>query len=90
MFPNSKSSLSVEARLGEPQEVLRRMITEKETDLVVMGTQGATGLKGILVGSVASSVMESLNAPILAIPIEAELHLPKSIAFAADDKSLYI
>lgn len=88
LFPGAKTSLSIEARLGEPQEVLRRMITEKETDLVVMGTQGATGLKGILVGSVASSVLERVNAPIMAIPMEAELHLPKSIAFAADDESL--
>lgn len=88
LFPNAKESFLVEARLGEPQEVLRRMIVERETDLVVMGTQGATGLKGILVGSVASSVLERVNAPILAIPMNAELHVPKNIAFAADDQSL--
>jgi hypothetical protein len=41
-----------------------------------------------LVGSGASSVMERVNAPILAIPLEAELPSPKNIAFSADDKSL--
>lgn len=88
IFPQARPKLSIEARLGEPQEVLRRMIEEDMADLIVMGTQGASGLKGILVGSVASSVLERVNAPIIAIPSEAELHLPKNIAFAADDQSL--
>lgn len=88
IFPQAGTDLILEARLGEPQEVLRRMYMDKEADLIVMGTQGATGLKGILLGSVASSVLERVHAPILAIPSEAELQLPKNIAFAADDKSL--
>lgn len=86
--PSLRSRIAIESRLGEPQEVLRKLINEAGADMVVMGTQGATGLKGILVGSVAASVMERVNVPVLAIPAEAEINDPINIAFAADDQSL--
>ena len=39
-----------------------------ETDLIVMGTQGASGLEKVFIGSVTGGVMRQTNIPLLAIP----------------------
>ena len=62
-------------------------------DLIVMGTQGATGLKKITVGSVASKVMEKAGIPVLLIPEKFQWELPEKIVFTtsfqkADSKAL--
>lgn len=44
---------------------------EEETDLIVMGTTGARGLKEIFLGSVTGEILESAHCPVLAIPEEA-------------------
>lgn len=57
---------------------------EENVGLVVMGAQGATGLKGALLGSNTSSVIQKARCPVLAIPegaIFANIH---NVAFAAD------
>lgn len=53
-------------------------------DLIVMGTQGASGLKKTIVGSVAARVMEESDIPILLIPEKYELEDPKKFVFASN------
>ncbi|HET7118827.1 MAG TPA: universal stress protein [Hanamia sp.] len=50
-------------------------------DLIVMGTQGASGLKKITIGSNASKVMEKSNIPVLLIPEKFQWKLPENIVF---------
>ncbi|MEO9050435.1 MAG: universal stress protein [Ginsengibacter sp.] len=52
-----------------------------DIDMIVMGTQGASGLKKITVGSVASKVMKKSNIPVLLIPERFEWKLPEKIVF---------
>lgn len=66
-----------------------------QIDLIVMGTQGASGLKKIIVGSVASKVMEKSNIPVLLIPEKFQWKLPENIVFttsfnSADTRALPI
>lgn len=87
-FIGSDDRVTTVARMGEPETVIRRYAKEVNADLVIMGTQGASGIKGMLIGSVASSVLESSVIPVMTVPAECDLGLPTKIAFAADEAAL--
>lgn len=76
-------------RSGSPAEVITRYANEEEMDLIVMATHGRTGLRHILMGSVAEKVVRTSGVPVLTVKpqplreailkredIETELHLP--------------
>lgn len=63
-------------------------------DLIVMGTQGADGLKKVTVGSVAARVMKESQIPVLLVPEKFEWKLPETIVFTtgfhdADREALF-
>ncbi|WP_375741517.1 universal stress protein [Pseudomonas boanensis] len=53
---------------GLPMTVLRRLVNDTPTDLLVMGTRGLTGVKRIMIGSVADAAMRELECDILTVP----------------------
>ncbi|AOE87239.1 universal stress protein [Pseudomonas sp. TCU-HL1] len=53
---------------GQPMIALRRVLDREPTDLLVMGTRGLTGLKRVLIGSVADAAMRELDCDILTVP----------------------
>jgi len=53
-------------------------------DLIVMGTQGAGGLRRTIVGSVASKVAELADIPVLLVPEKYELKDLAKIVYASD------
>ncbi len=54
-------------RLGSPTEEVIEAAKELHADLIVIGTHGRTGLKHLLVGSVAESVLRHADVPVLCI-----------------------
>ncbi|MDP6907884.1 MAG: universal stress protein [Flavobacteriales bacterium] len=87
-FPELEGKIEILAKMGAPDNVIEKLTDRDDYDMVVMGTQGATGLKGALVGSVASKTMESVKCPVIAVPESVEFKLPRKILYAADDKCL--
>jgi len=74
---------------GNLTEVLKRYEQlPTRPDLIVMGTQGATGLKRILVGSNAVSVILRVRTPVLAIPEQAIYKVPERIMLLDDGRTL--
>ena len=55
-----------------------------EVDLIVMGSQGATGLKEMLVGSNTEKVVRLSNIPVLVIKEDIDEFDIKDIVFASD------
>lgn len=53
---------------GELIDTLKKIITIQQPDLVVMGTKGASGLKGILLGSNTVNLIAATRVPVLVIP----------------------
>lgn len=53
-------------------------------DLIVMGTQGASGLKKTIIGSVAARVIEKSDLPVLLVPAKYELEEPQQFVFATN------
>ncbi len=53
---------------GKPHEFIVREAKEKKIDLIVMGTHGRTGIKRVLMGSVAQNVIGHAPCPVLVVP----------------------
>ena len=49
-----------------------------------MGTTGATGAKGILLGSNASNIVKHATVPVLLYPNDCGINSTKKIVFATD------
>jgi nucleotide-binding universal stress UspA family protein len=54
-------------RDGEPYKVIVDLANEIEADTIVMGSHGRTGLKRILMGSVASRVIGFAHCPVMVV-----------------------
>ncbi len=63
------STLRVEYQLaeGDPAAEIVRVAAETGCGLIVMGTHGRTGLKRLLMGSVAEQVMRQADCPVLTV-----------------------
>jgi len=53
--------------MGHPAEAIVRVARERGVDLIVMSTHGRTGLKHVLMGSVAEKVVRLAPSPVLTI-----------------------
>lgn len=54
-------------RVGAPAEEIVKTLLEERADLVVMGTQGRSGLERLLLGSVADRVIRTAPCPVLTV-----------------------
>jgi nucleotide-binding universal stress UspA family protein len=63
---------------------IRTQVKDKEIDLIIMGTQGATGAEEILFGTHTVHAIKKTKCPLLAIPSQFEYRLPKEILFPTD------
>lgn len=71
-------------------EALKQTIAQKDIDLVVMGTQGATGAAGVIFGSNTVKAMEKIReCPVLSVPKDARFSAPKEIVFPTDYKNSF-
>jgi nucleotide-binding universal stress UspA family protein len=52
---------------GDPFSKIDSVVGKKEVDLVIMGTNGRTGLEHFLLGSVAEKVIHSVECPVMTI-----------------------
>lgn len=60
------------------------MVQKEQIDLVIMGTQGATGAKEIFLGTHTVHVIKKAGCPVIAIPPHFEYETPKEILFPTD------
>lgn len=63
---------------------VRELIVERQIDIIVMGTKGATGAKEILFGSNTVQVFRNIKCTILAIPSDFEYEAIQEILFPTD------
>lgn len=52
---------------GKPEEALIQVAAAKETNLIIMGSYGRTGLKRLFMGSVAERVIGQATCPVLVV-----------------------
>ncbi|HMP16800.1 MAG TPA: universal stress protein [Gemmatales bacterium] len=59
--------------LGDSDQAIVKVAGEIQADIIVMGTHGRTGLKRLLLGSIAEHVMR--HAPCLVLTVSNKAHL---------------
>ena len=71
----SPLQVDIHHTLGAPAAEICRAADELDVDLIVLGTHGRTGLRHVILGSVAEKVVRKSTRPVLTIhPTEQELH----------------
>jgi nucleotide-binding universal stress UspA family protein len=58
--------------VGKPAEEILQMAGDEGVDLIVMGTHGRTGLRHILLGSVAETVVRTAPCPVFTVKAPAQ------------------
>lgn len=80
------TNLEAKAIEGYSMDTVARYARSRKADLIVMGTQGASGLKEVFFGSNTVSLLKKSARPILAIPAGCAYQAFKSITFALDEE----
>ncbi len=75
---------SYEIRLGKPFGHILNAIEDNDIDFIVMGTEGASGLNEILVGSNTEKIVRKAKCPVLAIKEPLNENSLKDIVYATN------
>ncbi|MEY4204281.1 MAG: hypothetical protein RL013_1985 [Bacteroidota bacterium] len=78
--------VETDCRVGFPVSTVVHVADELDADMIVMGTTGAAGLKGVLLGSTAGGVLVGSQRPVLVIPKGALFRNYSRFVLATDFK----
>lgn len=53
--------------VGSPTHDMKKIVKKTNTDLVIIGTHGKTGLEKLILGSVAESALKTVKVPVLLV-----------------------
>ncbi|WP_405211854.1 universal stress protein [Dokdonia sp. Asnod2-E02] len=87
---NHKHTYEFIAELNDPLTAMKNFIEQRDIELVVMGTKGASNSRGSLFGSNTIMAMEKLRAcPVMGVPIDARVAYVKEIVIPTSYKTYY-
>ena len=73
---------------GDAVDVIAELADKSDYDLVVMGRQGASGLREQLFGSTTIGVIRKAETPVLVVPVDCRYKPFKTIVLALDQKGI--
>ncbi|MFN7014979.1 MAG: universal stress protein [Bacteroidia bacterium] len=82
LFQNIKSHIHIS--VTTVAHACKETAEKYNNSMIVMGTQGASGIKKALLGSNTADVAENAHVPVLALPESANATLPMRIMIASD------
>jgi len=90
MQPRLEGGASLQGAViqGNPVEAILNYAARQPADLIVMGTQGESGIKGFLVGSLTLELMRRTQQAVLAVPAQARCTPPRHMIFALDEHGI--
>ncbi|HQU57560.1 MAG: universal stress protein [Phaeodactylibacter sp.] len=90
MEPKLREGAKIDSKIvrGDAVPVITDMADKSGFDLIIMGTQGATGLKEVFFGSTANGVLKNSETPVLAIPNGFAFRPIRKIVFAVDEAGI--
>ncbi|WP_103069445.1 universal stress protein [Aquimarina sediminis] len=65
-------------------DAIMQTVKSKNIDIIIMGTNGATGASEVIFGSNTLNVIRKINCPVIAIPQGATFSVPKTILYTID------
>ncbi len=68
--PQLKPKVTIKSKVvkGDPIQTVVLAAKKLEVDLIIMGTQGASGLKEVFIGSTTNGVINNTKIPVMAVP----------------------
>ena len=60
---------------GVPHEEILEYVADNDVDMIVMGTQGRTGLDRVLVGSVTERIVRMADVPVVTVRLTDEIRI---------------
>lgn len=88
-FPNERHQFELISSFNTLTDEISELTQRKAIDLIVMGTQGASGAKQVFLGTNTVFVIRKAVVPVLAIPENARFHPVRMILFPNDYLSAY-
>ena len=88
-FKNPKHKFVVRAAFNLLVDEILVTVDNEKIDLVVMGTQGASGAKEIFFGTNTIHVIKKSTCPVIAVPVSNSHRLPQNILFPTDYEVSY-
>ena len=85
-YADTKHEIIPHAAFNSLAEELEEMGAKESLDLIVMGTQGATGAREVLFGTHAVQVLHKASCPVLVVPEGAEVSSMEHLLFPTDFK----
>lgn len=83
-FENPLHTFTTHSALNVLSSEVARTVEAEGIDVIIMGTQGATGAKEILLGTNTVHVIKNSKCPVLVIPTGFEYEVPEQILFPND------
>ncbi|WP_291963496.1 universal stress protein [Maribacter sp.] len=83
-FNNPLHTFITHSALNVLSSEITRTVEAEQIDIIVMGTQGASGAKEILLGTNTVHVIKNAKCPVLVIPSGFEYEAPEQILFPND------
>ena len=85
---NPKHHFKAISEFNNVIEAIKNIVDKEDIEMIIMGTKGETDSQSTAFGSTAINVMEKVrNCPVLVIPVNATIALPKEIVFPSDYKT---
>lgn len=85
-YKDEKSPISYDCLVGFAVTTICDVAVEQGADLIVMGTTGASGLVGNILGSNASGVISNTDVPTLLVPKSGKFSFQENMAMSTDFK----
>jgi nucleotide-binding universal stress UspA family protein len=70
--------------VGHTFHTISNEISERNADLIVMGSKGSSGVEEVLIGSNTEKVVRHSKAPVITVKRPVEVNSVKNIVFATD------
>ena len=89
-YDNPKHHFEVISIFNNVIDAIKQVVEQKDIEMIVMGTKGETHSKTTAFGKTAMYVMEKVrNCPVIVVPQNAKVELPKEIVFPTSYKTHY-
>jgi nucleotide-binding universal stress UspA family protein len=85
-FPENTFEIETKFRIGEISPTVSNLIKKNEIDLVIMGTQGASGFEAATLGTRTARLIRNIMSPVLVIPDGIRFKDPERILLALDNE----
>jgi nucleotide-binding universal stress UspA family protein len=83
-FPNSNHIFSTLSSFNILTSEINDLYEGNTMEMIIMGTKGASGVKGVLFGSNTVHVLKNAKCPVIAVPSDFSFEKPHELLFPSD------